>query len=143
MPQPVTYSSGAMASVAGSSWQIVFGRFDGAKCLRSSLHSAAGLSDQVAQLPSDCGLRRTMGHQKVAHLGMKSILAGTMATCMTGAIAGLLSWPQGGWMNPPGMALAVRLPRYGKSDHWCRPSESQVRAWQVYVMERLRETGRQ
>ena len=68
-----------------------------------------------------------MGQQKVAHLGMKSILAGTMATCMTRAIAGLLSWPQVGWMNPPGMALAGRLPRYGKSDHWCRPSESQVR----------------
>ncbi len=30
-------------------------------------------------------------------------------------------------MNPPGMVLAGRLPRYGKSDHWCRPSESQVR----------------
>ena len=109
------------------SWQIVFGRSGGAKYLKSSLHSAAGLSDQVAQLPSAGGLRRTMGQQKVAHLGMKSILAGTMATCMTGAIAGLLSWPQGGWMNPPGMALAGRLPCYGKSDHWCRPSESQVR----------------
>ena len=29
---------------------------------------------------------------EVAQLGMKSILAGTMATCMTGAIAGLLYW---------------------------------------------------
>ena len=29
---------------------------------------------------------------EIAQLGMKSILAGTMATCMTGAIAGLLYW---------------------------------------------------
>ena len=29
---------------------------------------------------------------KIAQLGLKSILAGTMATCMTGAIAGLLFW---------------------------------------------------
>ena len=29
---------------------------------------------------------------EIANLGLKSILAGTMATCMTGAIAGLLYW---------------------------------------------------
>ena len=29
---------------------------------------------------------------EVANLGLKSVLAGTMATCMTGAIAGLLYW---------------------------------------------------
>ena len=29
---------------------------------------------------------------ELAQLGLKSILAGTMATCMTGAIAGLLFW---------------------------------------------------
>ena len=29
---------------------------------------------------------------EIAQLGLKSILAGTMATCMTGAIAGLLYW---------------------------------------------------
>ena len=29
---------------------------------------------------------------EIAQLGLKSILAGTIATCMTGAIAGLLFW---------------------------------------------------
>ena len=29
---------------------------------------------------------------EIANLGLKSVLAGTMATCMTGAIAGLLYW---------------------------------------------------
>ncbi|MXY86288.1 MAG: nucleoside:proton symporter, partial [Chloroflexi bacterium] len=29
---------------------------------------------------------------ELAQLGLKSIMAGTMATCMTGALAGLLFW---------------------------------------------------
>ena len=29
---------------------------------------------------------------ELAQLGLKSIMAGTMATCLTGAIAGLLFW---------------------------------------------------
>ncbi|MCY4617905.1 MAG: hypothetical protein OXD50_05035 [Chloroflexi bacterium] len=48
----------------------------------------------VAGLLVQLGLAAIVPERRaeLAQLGLKSILAGTMATCMTGAIAGLLFW---------------------------------------------------
>ena len=72
----------------------VFGYLGGVPLLFEETYPGASLVFAFRSLPLVVFIGAIVPERRlaVAQLGMKSILAGTMATCMTGAIAGLLRW---------------------------------------------------